>query len=299
MNGARIKFVDKIYEIGKNSDSNICVICADNTGAPRFDDIREMFGKRLVNVGIAEQNTTAVACGLALGGKRVVTTALAPFMMTRAFDQIRQTVANMRLPITICATGAGYSDYGITHSNIEDIALARTIPNLRVITPTDNIMGALVAEYILTADNPVYVRFDKNCDGEVYALGNIDFNRGFSVLQEGTDVALITYGYLTHRILDLDVNARIIDMYSLPFDNNELADAIGGLPVLVVEEHVAGGVGSMVRDAFPGKNINVMNIDFKGEYPRAAGSRDWYLAQFGLSDADIISAVNELSVKTS
>jgi len=213
---------------------------------------------------------------------------------------------NNKHTIDIVVNGTGFLEYGIAHSNVEDISLMRTIPNMRIITPTDNIMGAMAADYALINETPAYIRFDKYCEGEIYTGRKIDFHRGFETLRDGNDITVITCGSFVSRILRLadeweanGINARIIDLYSLPVDENAFISSMGNAPVITVEEHILpGGIGSMALELFHKHGLHNpfqrIGIDFVGAYPQTSGSRNYYLDRYGLSDEKITDAVKSL-----
>ena len=298
MNGARYAFLEEICQMAKTDES--IVIVSDDYSAPVFDSFKVENAKQYISVGIAEQNMVAVSCGLALGGKCAIAYGCAPFPVTRAYDQIKNAAAMMDLPITIVNSGVGFAipEWGATHYNIEDIALLRTIPNIRIITPTDSVMAIKTAQFTASMQKLLYIRFDKYCGGGIYSSEGIDINRGFSVLRDSNKVAVISCGYCTHALLNSDLDARIIDLYSLPFDGQKLFKAIGELPVITYEEHIAGGgIGSAVLEAANTvgiKNpIKRMAVNFQWGYPHTSGSREYFLELYGLTLNDIREEINK------
>ena len=303
MNGARYAYLSRICELVEHGKD--IVVVSNDYAAPVFDKFRHDYPNRFISVGIAEQNQMAVSCGLALAGKRVVAYGCAPFPITRAFDQIKSAISMMNVPINIVIAGIGFAipEWGATHYNVEDIALMRAIPNMRIITPTDNIISRAAADYALVNTSPVYVRFDKYCEGEIYADRKVDFSKGFEVLHEGDDVAVLSCGSFTLRILDCakmwiaaGVSAKVIDVYGLPFDPDMLRKEVGGLPVLTVEELILhGGLGSIVQEMLHINPICKLGIDFKDGYPQTSGSREYYIKKYGLSNDAIFSAAKSLT----
>jgi transketolase len=301
MNGARYAYLEEVCALA-SANRDIVVVSADYA-APVFDSFRKEHPEQYISVGIAEQNLMAVSSGLAMAGKRPVAYGLAPFPILRAYDQIKCAVANMRLPVNIAASGVGFSESGITHANIDDIAMARSIPNMKIITPTDNIMGRAAAGYALESAGPVYLRFDKCCEGEVYAGQGIDFGRGFGILRDGSDAAVVTGGYMALCLCGAadsweaaGVSVKIIDLHSLPFDASGLFATIGDLPIVTAEEHILhGGIGSAILEyanASGRKNtIRRMGIDFGGAYPASAGSREYYIQKFGLCPENVFETI--------
>lgn len=303
MNGARYAYLWRICKLVEQG-ADIIVVSDDYAG-PMFDDFRVNYSKNFLSVGIAEQNAVAVAAGLALAGKYPIVYGCAPFPLTRALDQIKSAAASMHLPMTILNSGIGMGvpEFGATHFNADDISIVRAIPGIRIITPTDNVMSELLADCSMTIKQPLYVRFDKYAEGSIYSERNIDFTRGYNVMREGNDVAIVTCGWFTLHILELakswendGINAAIIDLYSLPYSELELINAINDMPVITIEEHILqGGIGSALLETFNDnkiqKQIKRMGIDFKEAYPSLSGSKEYFIKQYGLSDEDITGTV--------
>ena len=112
---------------------NIYFVSAD-LAAPVLDDFRKSYPENYVPVGIAEQNLIAIASGIALAGEKVIAYTSNPFLVFRAYDQIRNSIALMDLPITLVGVGAGFSiaEYGATHFSLEDINLLRCCGNFTI-----------------------------------------------------------------------------------------------------------------------------------------------------------------------
>jgi len=307
MNGARYAYLTRICELINQKED--IIIISDDYAAPVLDRLRLDHPKNYLSVGIAEQNLISVSCGLALAGKRAIAYGCAPFPVIRAFDQIKNAASIMNININIVVAGVGFAipEWGATHYNIEDIALMRTIPNMRIITPTDNIMGQAAADYALVNTTPVYLRFNKYAEGELYAGKKIDFKCGFEVLRDGNDIAVITCGSFALSILKLaeqwhkqGINAKIIDLYSLPFNSKDFLSVISkDIPILTVEEHIlSGGIGSLILETLHENgmlnSMRKMGIAFDGSYPQTSGSREYYINKYGLSDSSITEAAFSL-----
>jgi transketolase len=282
------------------------VIVSSDCGAPVLDSLREQSPERLISVGIAEQNLIQVSCGLALAGKRVIAYGQVPFTSTRAFDQIRNGAALMNLPINHITTDAGFSfsEYGASHYNTDDISLMRTIPCLRILNITDEVMAVKAADYALMNETPLYIRFDKASEGIIYQQEEIDFIKGYKVFTQGNDVAVISYGYHFKKLLDLrdrfaekGIAAKIIDLYAIPFDHQSLLSEILDVKsVVTIEEHVLpGGIGSAILELLSDndvcKKVKRLGVRFKNEYPSTFGSRGYYVRQYGLSEEQILNDI--------
>ena len=208
MKSQRDAFFDALYEL---NDDRVWVISAD-CGAPALDQWRKT--DRFINVGIAEQNMVNIAIGLALSGKRPYCYAITPFLTGRAFDQIRQACM-MNLPITFVGIGAGYSydDSGPTHHGIDDIGIMRVLPNMKIIQASGETAGRLV-DYQM--DCPLYIRLDR---------------------AEGWNPFLVLVnndGY----------EKTVYPTWIKPFRE----DLDKATTVRVVEEHLEGGLGSIVTE---------------------------------------------------
>jgi transketolase len=244
-----------------------------------------------------------------LAGKKVIAYACAPFPTIRAFDQIKNAIVMMELPISIVSSGIGFAipEWGATHYNAEDLSLMRSLPGIRIITPTDNVMGAAAARHSVSASQALYIRFDKDAEGDIYREDQIDFARGFNVLADGNDLAIITCGSTTARVRGLleEINSygfslKLIDLYALPFDSDRLLSEMKGIPhILTIEEHIlSGGIGTAILELLSEygieKRIHRMGIDFGRGYPHDFGDRNYYLREYGLSDEAIAGKIIEI-----
>lgn len=309
MNGARYTYLRHIcglVEQGKD-----IIIVSEEYAAPMFDDFRIKYPDRFLSVGVAEQNGMAVACGLALVGKYPIVYGCAPFPLTRAIDQLKSAVAGMHLPMTILNSGIGFGvpEFGATHYNIDDISMVRGIPGVRIITPSDNIMAEQLAYYSIESREPLYVRFDKNCEGELYNAQGISFDRGFTLLRDPgpeANIVIISCGYMLQEMYELaqyvsdeGIHAKVIDLYSLPFSEGELLDVIADLPVVTVEEHVVqGGIGSAVLEmlnVYGQKNMIVrMGVNFKESYPSVSGKREYFTKLYGITPDEVAQTAKKI-----
>lgn len=306
MNGARYRYLETICELVKQGED--IVLVSSDYAAPSLDLFREEYPDRYVSVGIAEQNLIQIASGLGLAGKRVVAYGMAPFPCIRAFDQIKNTVSMMKLPIHILSAGVGFAipEFGATHYCAEDISLIRTLPNIKILTITDEVMARKAARYVLESKKPCYIRMDKYSEGELYQAERIDFEKGFEVLKKGHDIAVITNGYYTKRIAALQnyaaqcgASIKIIDLYAIPFQKDKLLGELENVKgIITIEEHVLeGGIGSIIlellSDAQRYKPVRRIGIDFQGHYPEIYGSREYFMNQYGLADEDIIKKIQK------
>jgi transketolase len=239
-------------------DERIIVMTAENRAAIR--NLPDLLGDRFIDVGICEATMIGAAAGLALRGRIPVTHALATFLTLRAFEFIRTDVGIPNLPVKLVGGVPGVlSDgNGPTHQAIEDISLMRGIPNMKVFAPADNdeLLAGMGA--ILDDPSPWYIRYNALPATverhEPFAIGRAE------VLGRGTDVALITYGFLFREALRAKelleasgVSVRLINLRTLkPVDAEAILAAAEETRLLVtVEDHfLTGGLYSIIGETF-------------------------------------------------
>lgn len=293
-----------LLQLGEERD-DIVVLDADLSGSTKTGGFGKRFPDRFFNMGIAEQNMMGVAAGLALGGKIPFASTFAIFATGRAWEQVRSTIAYPGLPVRIAATHAGITvgADGASHQALEDIALMRAIPNMKVIVPRDGPETERAIRAVVDVDGPVYVRLGR---ASVPVLGTEEdqFELGRAeVLRDGEDVALVACGIMVSRALEAadalaerGIGARVINLSTVkPLDVETLvaaADECGA--VVTAEEHtVLGGMGSAVAELLsevnpvPVRRVGV--LDCFGQ----SGDPDELLLAYGLTAASIEEAAAE------
>ncbi|HAL63427.1 MAG TPA: transketolase [Clostridiales bacterium] len=247
-----------LQEYGK--DERIVVLDADLSKSTKTDMFKKLYPERFINMGIAEGNMMSVAAGLAASGKIVFASSFAMFAAGRAFEQIRNSIGYTRLNVKIGATHAGISvgEDGGSHQCLEDIALMRTIPDMVIINPADDMEAQQAVKAAIDHEGPVYLRFarlateDVNPDGYKFELG-----KGVE-LKSGKDVTIIATGLMVEKALDAakiieseGISARVVNIHTIkPIDKEIIIKASKETGAIVtVEEHsVYGGLGSAVAE---------------------------------------------------
>jgi len=238
------------------ADPDIWLINAD-LGFSFLEPFAERFPDRYLNVGVAEQNMIGVAAGLALSGAKVFAYSLANFPTMRCLEQIRVDVCYHRAHVVVVAVGAGfaYGSQGYTHHAIEDLAVMRALPGMRVGTPGDRHEAKALVEHFAREPGPAYLRLGR--DGEpAFHAGPLPPGRLKPlVLREGRDVAIVVTGTILDEaaaaadlLAGSGLSVRMISVPMLkPLDEAGLLAAIEGCSLVVtVEEHsLIGGL----RDA--------------------------------------------------
>jgi transketolase len=303
----RDAFFLKIFEKAKQNPD--IVVLTSDFSAPSFDRFRIELPGQFINTGISEQNTILVAAGLALSGKTVFVTSIAPFITMRCFEQTRLFAADMNLNIKIIAVGAGfsYNTAGPTHHSVEDIAIMRTLPNMKIFLPCCNSQVETFAENCVEEPGPAYVRLDRMILDEQYNGSFVQIkNAGFSILRKIVPITIVTTGYMVKTTLEAvdalgakSIPIGVIDAYRLPFDEKAFAGILTGVKRLIIlEEHVKqGGLGSYICETLADNDVQLLvkrfGFDFLKGFHHHYGSRDEMLETCGLSVKQLVTSVED------
>lgn len=272
----RAAFGETLLEL---ADEGLPVVAVDadltgSTTTAKLAKASEEHAKRLFNVGIAEQNMIDVAAGLSLTGKIAFTGSFAVFGTGRAYDQIRNTVCYSNLNVKIAPTHAGISvgPDGGSHQMLEDVALMRVLPNMRVLVPADFEACKSALRIAATTPGPVYIRMGRAAVPCIYEKGSeLEIGRAY-ILREGTDVTIIASGVeIREALLAADelakegISAEVIDAFSIkPLDDETILSSIEktGCVVTCEEHSVIGGLGDAVAHLL--SQTNPVPIEFVG-----------------------------------
>ncbi|MFK3705160.1 transketolase [Raoultella sp. BIGb0138] len=279
-------------------------VVADSTSTAKISPFIKHFPDRLVNVGIAEQSMVGMAAGLALGGKVAVTCNAAPFLISRANEQIKVDVCynNTNVKLFGLNAGASYGPLASTHHSIDDLAIMRGFGNIQIYAPSSPRECRQIIDYAIQYQGPVYIRLDGKALPELYDESYRFVPGAVTVLREGHDLALVATGSTVHEIVDAaqtlaesGIQAKVIGVPSIrPCDTAALLAALkGSKAVITVEEHnVNGGLGSLVAEvlAEAGVGIPLKRLGIPdGEYA-AAADRGW-MRQYHGFDAQAIATL--------
>jgi transketolase len=280
-------------------DERVCLVLAD-LGWGVFDEVERLAPGRVVNAGIAEQAMVGVAAGLAQAGKKAVAYSIAPFITSRAHDQVRVDVAAGHADVTLVGAGGGvaYGYLGLTHHAIDDIAAMRALPNMTVLTPCDPADAEAATEAALALDGPVYLRLGKNGEPPLLAEGTrFEIGRATTV-REGADVTIASVGPILSEAIGAaellaaaGIDAGVLHFGTVkPLDTAAIADAVARTgTILTLEEHsVAGGFGSAVAEVAAETGLGrVLRAGFPDTFVHEVGSREYLLERYGLDAAGV------------
>ena len=300
----RNTFINTLCELAE-VNKDIFLVCGD-LGFSVLEPFANRFPDRFLNAGIAEQNMTAVAAGLALEGYNVFTYSIGNFPTLRCLEQIRYDVAYHQANVKIIAVAAGYAygPLGVSHHTTEDIAALRSIPGMIIGSPADPTEAQMMAHFMSNHQGPGYVRLNKV--GEPVLYGNeqkpvIEPGR-FSPIRAGSNTLVLSTGSITHSILrELESQNRNWALWSAPFignyDRNMLLELCQMYQdIVTVEEHQSnGGFGSSVveaiNDLYATRQLSTMprvrRIAIPNTFIGTSGSQEYLRMQAGLSLATL------------
>ncbi len=303
----RAVFNKTLYEIAKE-DKRIHMVLAD-IGYGEIETFRDSFPERYYNVGVAEQNMTGVACGIAMEGNIAITYSIANFPTLRCLEQIRNDVCyhNANVKIVIIGGGVSYGALGMSHHSTEDIAIMRALPNMVVEVPCDNYEAIAATYAMIEHDGPFYYRCGYKGEKDIHS-GPIDFKLGKAItVKEGKDVTLMFAGPIGAEVVKAadelakeGVNCRVVSMHTIkPIDKEMIIDSAkntGG--IVTIEEHnLMGGLGSAVAEVLCDENIcpkKFKRLAFPDVNVAKIGGQAWIREQYGLQAKGIADSIREL-----
>lgn len=302
----RALFNKTLIEIAKK-DPRIHMVLAD-IGYGEIEPFRDTFPDRYYNVGVAEQNMTGVACGIAMEGNIAITYSIANFPTLRCLEQIRNDVCyhNANVKIVIIGGGVSYGPLGMSHHSTEDIAIMRALPNMVVEVPCDNYEAEAATHAMIAYDGPFYYRCGYKGESDIHD-GPVDFKLGKAItVKEGSDITLMFAGPIGINVKNAaamlekeGISCRVVSMHTIkPIDKEAILDAAkntGG--IITVEEHnLDGGLGSAVAEVLADENV-MPKVFKRFALPNVnvslIGHQEWIRDQYGMSAEKIAQRVKE------
>jgi len=266
----------------------------------------ERFPNRYLNAGVAEQNMTGIAAGMALSGKIVFTYSIANFPTLRCLEQLRNDVCYHRANVKIVAVGGGfaYGALGMTHHAVEDLAILRALPEMTVVAPGDPIEASAATQAIACRPGPCYLRLGRAGEPVVHAAP-IRFEIGKAIrLREGHDVTIISIGGMLATAMEVanalmvrGLEARVLSMHTLkPLDTEAIMAARRETrAVVTLEEHsVIGGLGSAVAEVLSesgDRGIPFKRLGIGTSFTTEIGSQEFLREKHGLSVKGVLRSV--------
>jgi len=288
-------------------DERIIMVCADSLKAMRADSFYEKFPDRLVDVGIAEQNATATAAGLAIGGMIPYFATYAGFITMRACEQIRTFIAYPGLNVKLVGINGGIAAgerEGVTHQFFEDIGILRTIPNVTILVPADAGQARQAAIAAASIPGPVYIRLGSGRDPVIFEHDAPFVPGKINILQQkGNDIALFGNGIMLLRLMEASeilsrqgIGVTLVEVHTVkPLDTEGVTDVLKrcGAAVTAEDHTIVGGLGSAIMEA-AAENcpVPIARIGLRDIFP-GSGTPDALLDYYGMSVPDIVNAAVE------
>lgn len=308
----RTAFFETLFELAQQ-DERITLIVGD-IGFGVVNRFMQELPQQFINAGVAEQNMTGLAAGMALSGKIVFTYSIANFPVVRCLEQIRNDICYPKVNVKIVAVGGGmaYGPLGVTHHATEDLAIMRALPNLTIVAPGDPVEASLATCAIVDHLGPCYLRLGRVGEPKIHEP-DVQFRLGQAItVREGHDLTLITTGgglddvvQAAYVLAGEGVYARVLSMHTIkPLDIEAVLKAARETPfIFTIEEHsITGGLGSAVAEALMESDLHQVHfkrIGIDSKFTSKTGDQTYLRAQYGLDVQGIIRTVKSVLSRNS
>ena len=295
----RQSYGEALLDLGKEN-KDVVVLDADLATATKTNLFAKEFPDRFFDMGIAEANMIGTAAGFATCGKIPYASTFAVFAAGRAYDQIRNSVCYPNLNVKICATHSGITvgEDGATHQMLEDISMMRTLPNMTVISTSDDIQTKWAVKEISKINCPVYLRLARMKTSQIYDE-NDKFELGKAIqIGDGTDATVFATGITVEQALiakeklkEKGIDIRVVDVHTIkPIDKEMIIKCAKETKKLIsIEDHsIIGGLGTAISEVlteqYPTKLERLGIIDTFGK----SGKAEELMKYFHITAEDII-----------
>lgn len=303
----RTAFIKTLFEMAQK-DKRIMLVVGD-IGFGVVTPFMERLPAQFVNAGVAEQNMTGMAAGIALSGKIVFTYSIANFPIIRCLEQVRNDICYHEANVKIVSVGGGmsYGSLGITHHATEDIAIMRSLPNMVVVAPGDPVEARLATRAVVEHRGPCYLRLGRNGEPTVHRP-DVDFQLGKTILvRDGKDLTFIVTGALLPEVIaaadslrERRMTARVLSMHTVkPLDREAVLTAARETPLIfTVEEHsIIGGLGGAVAEILIEADLSYVRfkrIGLNDAFSNKVGDQNYLRAEYGLDAGGILRTVKSV-----
>ena len=302
----RQSYGEALAELGRKNP-NIVVLDADLSAATKTNIFAKEFPDRFFDIGIAESDMIGTAAGMSTCGKIPYASTFAVFASGRAYDQIRNSVCYPKLNVKICATHCGVTvgEDGATHQMLEDLSLMRTLPNMTVMSVSDDTQTKWAVEEISKIQGPVYLRLARLATPIIY-----DETQKFEIgkmvqIGDGTDATVFATGVTVAESLKAQeelatkgINIRVVDVHTIkPIDKEMIIKCAKETKKLIsIEDHnVIGGLGSAISEVLTEEYpIHLTRLGIKDTFGKS-GKAEELMEYFGIDKKTIVDEfVNSL-----
>jgi transketolase len=306
----RDTFVKTLIEIAKN-DKNVNLITGD-LGFGVLRPFAEQLPDQFTNAGIAEQNMTSFAAGMALEGKTVFTYSIGNFPTLRALEQIRNDCAYHNANVKIVCVGGGfvYGGLGMSHHATEDLAIMRALPEVTVLAPGDLVEAECATKAIYEYSGTCYLRLGRGGEKRIHdKIENFQIGKAIKI-KEGEKVAIFSTGAIFDEALEASeiLSRKGIKpaLYTFPtvkpIDRETIEECSKRYDLIVtVEEHnIIGGFGSAVSEVIAelaGVKARILKIGLNDKYASIVGSQKYLRNIYGMSSTNIVQKIEDILLK--
>lgn len=294
-----------LKELGE-TNKDIVVLDADLSGSTKSGIFGKAYPERFFNMGIAESNMVATAAGLSTTGKIPFVNTFTVFLTTLGLIAARGQVCYGNLNVKLGGAYCGMSDAldGASHHALEDIAVMRTLPNMRVIIPSDAASTRWATKYAAENYGPMYLRLSRDVYPDLYDESSpFELGKG-AVVREGGDVTVIACGIMVHKAIEAaelmeakGVSVRVVDMYSIkPIDRELIIKCARetGAIVTAEEHNIYGGLGGAVAEvlAWAGCGAPTEFVGLQDTFTESGKYSD-LLAKYGVDANGVVSGIEK------
>lgn len=305
MMSTRAGYGKALTELAEKYD--FCVFDADLAEATKSIGFAKKYPDRFFDMGISEADMISTAAGMASCGKTVFAGSFAVFSAGRAFEQVRNSVCYNKLNVKVVGTHGGIliGEDGGSHQAIEDVSLMRTLPNMKVIVPSDAIEAKEAVKAALEIDGPVYLRFGRYDVPVFNDNANYKFEFGkANILKKGSDVTVIAMGDMVYEALkaaeELEksgVSVGVINMHTVkPIDKDAIKYVLNeSTHIITAEDHnIFGGLYSAVSEVVAEIGGKISGHIAVNDRFGQSGNRADLQKEYGLNSENIINTINEI-----
>ena len=303
----RTAFIETLTELAAE-DPRITLVVGD-LGFGVVTDFAKRFPKQYLNAGVAEQNMTGLAAGLAMAGKIVFTYSIANFPTLRCLEQIRNDVCYHNTNVVVVAVGGGlsYGSLGMSHHATEDIAILRSLPRMTVVAPGDPFEAKAATRAAAAGIGPVYLRLGRAGEPLVHEKP-VPWRLGKALtVRRGSDITLISTGaMLQTAVLAADalaaegLSVEVLSMHTIkPLDTDAIIDAARRTRrIVTLEEHsILGGLGGAVAEVLcesEVSNVRFQRIGLPSEFGKHIGEQEYLRRIYGLDVDSVIRCLRRM-----
>ena len=303
--GPRGIYGQSLLEMAKENEK-IFAMSADLGNSSGLDRFKNLLPERYLNIGISEQNMIGFSSGLSSCSFNVFVSSFAPFLSLRAGEQVRMNLAYMKSNVKLVAIGSGISMgyLGNSHFGLEDISIIRSLPNILIVNPCDCFEVFKVIQALSSYDGPAYIRLTGAAGTPIVHHEDYQFKIGkFSLLKEGNEILLITYGSMcsvalkaaNHLKDENNISVCVINLHTLRPVDPELTELLKKYKqIFVVEEHSEiGGLNSIVSNILLKENIRPNNFKCLSLPPKflSSGTYEQLLMEYSLTPKNLIDLI--------